>query len=74
MFIVQWGVFFTATDCSRCSFPISFLDSVFSVTEAHLTYQNGDFKTCSIVNADKQGFSLNSSNNVYSGYVIAIGV
>lgn len=71
--ICQWGSFYCEYTNKYFNFPISFTDKLFVITETHIVSVIGDFKTCSIVNPDKYGFTLNSNDNGYVAHIIAIG-
>lgn len=71
--IFQWGSFYCEYTNKYFNFPISFTDKLFVITETHIVSVIGDFKSCSILNPDKDGFTLNSSDNGYVAHIIAIG-
>lgn len=69
----QWGNPYCEGTQLYWRFPISF-NRLFAVVEAHQVSVSGDFKTCSILNPNNNGLTLNSSANGYVANVIALGV
>lgn len=71
--IWQWGSYYTTGTKQYFTFPITFPNGLFVITEAHIVSVDNDFKTCSIINPDKNGFTINVTEKGYVANVIAIG-
>ena len=71
--ILQWGNPYCEGTQLYWGFPISF-NRLFTVVEAHQVSILGDFKTCSILNPNNNGLTLNSSESGYAANVIVLGV
>lgn len=71
--IWQWGSYHTTGTKQYFTFPITFPNNIFAITEAHIVVVDTDFKTGSILNPDKNGFTFISSETGYIANIIAIG-
>lgn len=71
--IWQWGSYHVTGTKQYFTFPITFPHNLFVITEAHIVVVDTDFKTGSILNPDKNGFTFITSETGYIANIIAIG-